>query len=208
MSGDKMSDDHPSTNPASTPPSQQPSTARERFQQAAGDRIDAAPTAASERRLWEGGYCAKAMYGTWILSIFITIIVLVAIALFATEEMQNVWLIAGAALLIWWCLAIALFLYRRFSMHYELTTQRFVHQIGLLTRQTDRIEVIDIDDVSYRQGIVQRMLGVGTITITGSDRSHPELQLYGIDRVPEIASLIDDVRREERRRRALHIESI
>jgi uncharacterized membrane protein YdbT with pleckstrin-like domain len=93
-------------------------------------------------------------------------------------------------------------------MHYELTTQRFVHQAGVLIRQTDRIEVIDIDDVSYTQGVIQRMLGVGTIRITGSDRTHPELVLRGIDKVPEIASLIDDVRREERRRRSLHIESI
>ncbi len=35
-----------------------------------------------------------------------------------------------------------------------------------------------------------------------------ELVLRGIDRVPETASLIDDVRREERRRRSLFVESV
>jgi hypothetical protein len=74
----------------------------------------------------------------------------------------------------------------------------------VLVRKTDRIEVIDIEDVSYTQGIVQRMLGVGTITISGRDQSHPTLNLCGIDNVPEVASLIDDVRRDERRKRSLH----
>lgn len=193
---------------ASEQPSEESeSPARDRFQAAAAEKMQTAREATAERSLWQGGYSPKAMYGTWLLSVLGTIGLLVAIGLLAGEQ-KNAWLIAGAAILLWWCFAIGLYLYRRFSMHYELTTQRFVHQTGILMRQTDRIEVIDIDDVSYSQGIIQRMLGVGTIRLTGSDRTHPELALQGIDRVPEIASLIDDVRREERRRRSLHIEAI
>ena len=94
------------------------------------------------------------------------------------------------------------------SVHYQLTTQRFIHKSGILKRVTDRIEVIDIDDVTYEQGIVQRMLGVGKIRITSSDRSHPELVLSGINDVATIADLIDDTRRAERRRRGVHIETI
>jgi membrane protein YdbS with pleckstrin-like domain len=93
-------------------------------------------------------------------------------------------------------------------VHYELTSQRFIHQTGILTRATDRIEVIDIDDVSFTQGPVQRMLGVGRITVTSSDRSHPLLHMIGIGDVKSVAGLIDDVRRKERRRRSLHIEAI
>ena len=70
------------------------------------------------------------------------------------------------------------------------------------------IEVIDIDDVTYTQGVVQRIVGVGTIKISSTDRTHPELALLGIDDVERIADMIDDVRRQERRRRGLHIESI
>jgi len=77
-----------------------------------------------------------------------------------------------------------------------------------LVRTTDRIEVIDIDDVTYRQGIVERALGVGTILLESSDRTHPTLILSGIDDVQRVAGLIDDVRRKERRRRGIHIEQI
>ncbi|MCA9133546.1 MAG: PH domain-containing protein [Planctomycetales bacterium] len=180
---------------------------RDRFTAAAADKMDATRDSAVERKLWQGGYSPKAMYGTWMLCGVSSIALLVAVGLLAAEQ-QTVWLVVGAVILVGWAFALGLYLYRRFSMHYELTTQRFVHQTGLLSRRTDRIEVIDIDDVSYTQGIVQRMLGVGTITLTGSDRTHPELTLQGIDKVPEIAGLIDDVRREERRRRSLHIEAI
>lgn len=183
------------------------SPARNRLQSAAAEKMGAAASSSAERQLWQGGYSAKAMYGTWVLSGLATIAVLVLLGLFAGQQ-QTAWMIGGAAILIWWCFVIGLYIYRRLGMHYELTTQRFVHQTGVLLRRTDRIEVIDIDDVSYTQGIIQRMLGVGTITITGSDRTHPKLDLKGIDKVPEIASLIDDVRREERRRRSLHIEAI
>lgn len=197
-----MSSEVPDTNP---PASESP--ARDRFQSAAAEKMADNRAAPVERSLWKGSYSPRAMYGTWGIACIVTIAAIAAVAMLASDQ-QIVWMSTGSAILLGWCFAIGLYIYRRLGMHYELTTQRFVHQNGILVRRTDRIEVIDIDDVSYTQGIIQRMLGVGTITITGSDRTHPELHLHGIDKVPEIASLIDDVRREERRRRSLHIESI
>lgn len=107
-----------------------------------------------------------------------------------------------------WLLLALVYGARRFGIHYELTTQRFIHQTGLLSRRTDRIEVIDIDDVSFFQGPVQRMLGIGTIDIVSSDRSHPVLKMPGIADVKRVAGLIDDVRRKERKRRSLHIQTM
>ncbi|MFN3190673.1 MAG: PH domain-containing protein [Aureliella sp.] len=194
-------------------PNQSESPPKDQFSAAAKEKIDASRSVPPERSLWKGGYSPKAMYGSWSISVLATIGLIVAGVFFATEESAGdsagtVWMVIGTIIVVWWIVVIGSYLYRRIGMHYELTTQRFIHQAGILMRTTDRIEVIDIDDVSYTQGIIQRMLGVGKIRITGSDRTHPELVLYGIDKVPEIASLIDDVRREERRRRSLHIESI
>ncbi|MFO0944134.1 MAG: PH domain-containing protein [Pirellulales bacterium] len=107
-----------------------------------------------------------------------------------------------------WFGVIGTYFVRRIGQHYELTTQRFIHQSGILVRRTDRLEVIDIEDVSYTQGIIQRMLGVGTIQISGRDQTHPVLLLSGIDKVPEVASLIDDVRRAERRKRSIHLDNV
>jgi uncharacterized membrane protein YdbT with pleckstrin-like domain len=186
--------------------SQEPSAAKsptEQFKEMATAKLEANAQPPIERSLWKGGYSPRAMYGSWLITLAITIATIALIAVFG-KDVPNIWYIAGAVLLLIWMGVIATYVFRRLGQHYELTTQRFIHQNGVLVRKTDRIEVIDIEDVSYTQGIVQRMLGVGTITISGRDQSHPTLNLCGIDNVPEVASLIDDVRRDERRKRSLH----
>jgi uncharacterized membrane protein YdbT with pleckstrin-like domain len=104
--------------------------------------------------------------------------------------------------------SLLVYFYRRWSMHYLLTNQRFMHESGLLHRVTNRIEVLDMDDIAFEQGLVERLMGVGTIRIHSSDVSHPEISLKGIENVTEISNLIDNTRRTERRKRGLHIESI
>lgn len=157
-----------------------------------------------EETLWSGGYTPKAMVGTWLLMAVMTIALL--IAPFFVDGF-SLGIAVGLIALIW-VIGCGLYGYRRLGYHYELTTQRFIHQTGLLSRKTDRIEVIDIDDVSFKQGPVQRIFGVGNIELTGSDRTHPELSMVGIARVKEVSGMIDDTRRKERRRRSLHIETI
>lgn len=156
-----------------------------------------------EENLWSGGYSPKAMIGTWGLMTVGTVVLLV---LPFVTSLQ--WSISLGLIVAIWVLAGLRYAWYRLGVHYQLTTQRFIHQTGVLTRKTDRIEVIDIDDVSFTQGPVQRMFGVGTITLTGSDRTHPSLAMVGIANVKEVAGLIDDIRRKERMRRSLHIESI
>jgi membrane protein YdbS with pleckstrin-like domain len=110
-------------------------------------------------------------------------------------------------LLLWGWPAVRLVV-ARLSVEYTLTTQRLIHKRGLLRRVTDRVEVIDIDDVSYSQGPIERLLGIGTIQLLSSDVSDPQLVLRGIDNVQQVATLIDNARREERRRRGLYLESV
>ncbi len=157
-----------------------------------------------EEELWQGGYSPSAMIGTWIMIAIASIALLVAAGMI--EPLT--WSMALILILLIWAGGAVVYARRRLGFHYRLTTQRFIHQTGILTRQTDRIEVIDIDDVSYTQGPIERTLGVGTIQLTGSDRTHPALSMQGIANVKEVSGLIDDIRRKERRKRSLHIESI
>jgi len=159
-----------------------------------------------EAELWEGSYSPKAMYGEWVAGAVVTVAgVVIAVLFFATVGVPAV--VIGLLVLMWLFL-VGRLLYLKHSVNYRLTSQRFVHQSGILSRVTDRIEVIDMDDISFAQGPVQRMLGVGTIRITSSDRTHPELVLRGIENVAEVSSLIDNARRKERVRRGLHIEAV
>jgi uncharacterized membrane protein YdbT with pleckstrin-like domain len=164
-----------------------------------------------ERTLWKGRYSPKAMIGTWILAGVITILVLAGgfwlILQFHWPWGVSLTVLIGGLLVLWAALGLQL-AYRMLSFRYELTAQRFVHQSGVLRRTTDRIETIDMDDITYDQKLIERFVGVGTIRITSSDRTHPELLLHGIEDVKNVANLIDDCRHKERRKRGLHIESV
>lgn len=164
-----------------------------------------------EERLWIGSYSAKAMYADWLAAGAITAVLAVVLIIVGRNTELGVskalLILLGLIVFIWGGLGLLL-AYRRLSVGYELTNQRLIHHKGLLKRVIDRIELIDMDDVTVEQGIVERMLGVGKIRISSSDRTHPQLKLGGIDDVKRVADLIDDVRRTERRRRGVHIETI
>ena len=176
------------------------------------DRLRTPPETADqeepEEDAWEGGYSGKAMFGNWLAAGFVSLLVIVLF--FRYEQLRegdrSKYILLGIASV--WILLGFMVLYRKMNVRYHLTTQRFIHRSGILTRVSDRIEVIDIDDVTYYQGVFERLVGVGSIKVNSSDRTHPELWLHGIENVKEIADLLDDLRRKERRRRGLHIESI
>ncbi|MFO0896915.1 MAG: PH domain-containing protein [Pirellulales bacterium] len=159
-----------------------------------------------EAEIWQGSYSPKAMYGEWVAGGVATVGAIVLAVLLVPTGVGTA-IVFGLVVLMWLFLAARL-LYLKYSVNYRLTSQRFVHQSGLLSRVTDRIEVIDMDDISFAQGPIQRMLGVGTIRITSSDRTHPELVLRGIENVADVSGLIDNARRKERVRRGLHIEAV
>ena len=164
---------------------------------------------ADETDLWQGGFSGKAMFGSWVGAGTITLIVLAALLSFEVLRSNSIaWIVAFSIVGLLWLYLFGILLNRKLGMHYQLTTQRLKHREGILFRKLDRIELIDIDDVVYRQGPIQALLGVGNITINSSDASHPVLVLYGIANIREIADLIDDARRQERRKRGLHIEAI
>ncbi len=195
-----------SDNPAEPKKRQRPAseTPRDRFQQAVASKQ--ADGEEPEEGIWTGSFSHLAMIGTWVSGAVLTVALLIVGLLAAMPGSGWFWLITGVGLM--WLGMAAWYGYRRLSIHYTLTSQRLVTESGLLWRRFDRVELIDIDDVTYRQGPIERLLGIGTIHVTSSDRTTPELDLPGIEHVRDVADAIDDARRKERRSRGLHIESV
>jgi membrane protein YdbS with pleckstrin-like domain len=160
----------------------------------------------TERELWQGTFSWKGMIGQMATALLLTLGAAVFAIFFSPNQQVSLW-VGGAVLLVWIGLGLLLF-YRQISIRYEVTSQRLVHKMGFFFRVTDRIEMIDVDDVRLTEGLVERMFGTGTIYLRSSDRSHPELRLRGIDNARDVARLIDNARRKERIRRGLHIESV
>lgn len=159
-----------------------------------------------EEVLWEGRYSKLAMIGSWIGAGVFTVAAIALGLILGFDGSQWTWDVIVIAVV--WLGLILWLLYQQFSLRYAVTSQRLVHERGILWRQIDRIEAIDIDDVSVTQGPVARMVGVGDVKIVSSDQSTPLFYLRGIDDVRAVATMIDEVRRKERRKRGVHIESV
>lgn len=158
----------------------------------------------AENEIWEGGYSFKAMMPA---IIGLTALGLLATIATAVLALPFFWIPIAAYMVALGGLALHYF-YMRLKLKYRLTSQRFEHEVGVLRRVTDRIEVIDVDDVTVEQGLIDRFFGTGKIRVTSSDRTHPEIVLVGIDDVRRVAEQIDKARRKERVRRGLHIEAV
>jgi membrane protein YdbS with pleckstrin-like domain len=160
-----------------------------------------------ETVLWEGGYSPRTMFGSWLVAAVVSIGMLVVVLWWFSGNSVAWYIVLGAILAIWSAL-VAAYGYHRLSHRYELTNQRLKHRDGILVQTTNRVELIDVSDVMFRQGPIQNLLGVGHITVKSSDVTHPELVLKGIANVRKVADAIDDARRSERRRRGVFVESI
>ena len=145
------------------------------------------------------------MYGTWLVAALVTIGAIV-LAVFVPQPAARIG--AAIAVAVIWVLSLLMLAVRRLSFEYIVTNQRLLHHSGLLTRRSNRIEIIDVDDVSYEQGLVERMFNVGTIAIVSSDKSDPTFIMSGIDQVQYVATLIDNVRRDQRNKRAIYMETV
>jgi membrane protein YdbS with pleckstrin-like domain len=159
-----------------------------------------------EVELWSDSYSPKELLLPFMVLDLMLIVAIVVVVAFANRGEMWLYLVLGAALFYG---SMGLFLaYKRLSLRYRLTTYRFFHERGLLARQSDRIEVIDIDDVTVQQSFIERIVGIGTVVIQSSDRTNPTLRLPAIDNVKAVADLMDATCRAERQRRAIHIESV
>jgi membrane protein YdbS with pleckstrin-like domain len=174
-------------------------TAAARFKSATGTG-----NAPAEETLWSDSYSPKALAG-WALA---AAVLTVAGAIAATFVAPAGWIVFGIAAVVVWAAIGLVALYRRMTVRYQLTTFRLFHETGLLSRTRDRIEVIDIDDVTLQQGLINRMFNVGTIHVRSSDMTHGNLAMPGIENARVVTDLIDNTRRAERQRRGLYMEHV
>jgi uncharacterized membrane protein YdbT with pleckstrin-like domain len=82
---------------------------------------------------------------------------------------------------------------------YELTTRRLLLREGILTRSGRDIPLSRISDVSFRKGVLDRILGAGTLVVE-SPGEHGQTILSEIPRVERVTALISQLMEDERLR--------
>ena len=120
--------------------------------------------APSERVLLRCHPSWRAMLGFHLRGLLLAVLagVLAGVATrLAARHVQVGWVIVGVVVVF---LAVALTgLLRRRSTTYTITNQRLTIQIGLLSRELHETRLERVQNVSTRQSLLERMLGIGTV---------------------------------------------
>ena len=74
------------------------------------------------------------------------------------------------------------------------------YERGILNRLVDGMELWRVLDVRYNQTIFDRLTGNGRITLIGTDKSDPELVLYGLPKHRELFGRLQDAVQAARQR--------
>ena len=82
---------------------------------------------------------------------------------------------------------------------YELTTRRIRLRDGILTRIGRDIPLSRVTDVSFRKGVLDRLLGCGTLVVESAGE-HSELTLANIPHVEQVSSRLFQLTEDERLR--------
>jgi membrane protein YdbS with pleckstrin-like domain len=86
------------------------------------------------------------------------------------------------------------------SSSYRLTTQRLFVRRGWLAKHVNELELYRVKDVVVDQGVLQRLLGYGTITVLADDDTTPEVRLVRISRPTTVKEMIRSQYRAARQR--------
>ena len=90
--------------------------------------------------------------------------------------------------------AIILYLVYRYlyvtRMVYVITSEQLKYECGVFSCNRDFIELYRVVDYSEQRSFLQMLFGIKTISIYSGDRTHPRLDLIGIDNKSDLISTI------------------
>jgi hypothetical protein len=87
--------------------------------------------------------------------------------------------------------------------HYTLTNERVKITSGLASRRVENFELIRVQDIDFKQGMTERMFGIGDITIRGADPSNPDIKLRNVAKPEEVYETLRRAWLEARKRHGL-----
>ena len=124
---------------------------------------------------------------------------------FSTYYLPAWYAITGCLVLLWGYY-YTIYFYRTWTIRYRLTGSHLYVSRGLITRTSDTMELLHINDVRLVQTLFDRLFngGVGSLVIfCPADKTDTELVLTGIDNPKEIFEKINSLRTALRAQRSI-----
>ncbi|WP_340004397.1 PH domain-containing protein [Paenibacillus sp. FSL K6-0276] len=81
---------------------------------------------------------------------------------------------------------------------YTITSQRIMVKTGLIGKNVEEIELLRVRDLSVAQSVMDRMLGIGTLTVFSDDASAPQLLFRKIHDAQTVKDLLRKAFRDEK----------
>jgi membrane protein YdbS with pleckstrin-like domain len=155
--------------------------------------------------LWTGWPCRKRHLPMLLLALVVLIAPGIATAI---TKILPLLIASGVGLLA--CLWIAgKMVIEPIALRYWVTIDRLFIRRGILSRTTDQMELIRVDDIRMTQGIVERMLGIGNVEVVATtDRTEGDITLFGIAEPAKVAELIRENMRKLRQKRGMFVENV
>jgi len=152
--------------------------------------------AISSRLLTEGEHVVidtRTHVKALLFPLFLLVVVL-AVALFLDGVIGNailsdiVWVLA-LVIVLWWVVRPFL---NWLTATYTITDRRLITRHGIVSRQGHDIPLSRISDVAYELGLVDRMLGCGTLLISDAS-TNGQVRLHDIPNVEETQRTLTDL---------------
>ena len=87
--------------------------------------------------------------------------------------------------------------------NYTITSERLKIITGLVSQHVENFELIRIQDIDFKQGMGERMIGIGDITIHGHDPSNPNIVLRNVSKPEEVYEIMRKAWLDARKRHGL-----
>jgi uncharacterized membrane protein YdbT with pleckstrin-like domain len=124
----------------------------------------------------------------------LVLVVTLAVAFYLDRKIGNgfvsllVWIVA-LVIVVWWVLRPFL---DWLTSTYTVTTKRLITREGVVSRKGHDIPLMRISDVAFDQGLLDRMLGCGTLVISDAS-THGSVQLHDIPHVEQVQRQLTDL---------------
>lgn len=91
---------------------------------------------------------------------------------------------------------------------YALSDDRLFLSVGFLNIHDEEVLLYRIRDISVKRTLGQRIFGVGTITVSSSDKSNPVLELKNVKNPTTVKELIHENVEEMKNRRRVRFSEV
>jgi hypothetical protein len=95
---------------------------------------------------------------------------------------------------------------RALGQRLKITTQRVVLTSGLFSRDMEEVEFDRVHDTTYHQGLLDRVVDIGTITLFSRDQTAPEFSFLIHNPAYFREEIRQCIKHERRRLRAVRLE--